>query len=215
MVSLINYWLRWMRHYWLTLPLFPSTLVAMRLLWRKGFRIYTVHWKTFIAYTNDNQPRFKDLCAACGRDLRIEREKQKKKNLESNIRPEPRAENANLRAVHNIPELLISSNVAENVAQDEINRKRYNFIRMTHTCTIHNILYNMTLWWPIFYRLKGCTRFVNWFFWLIWIRRLSIQLKTVLQNSTNIQFRFNSTKMSLGFGQDFGKILKFRSFTNL
>lgn len=64
----------------------------------------------------------KDLCAACGRDLRIERQKQKQKNLVSNIRPEPRAENANLRAVHNIPELLISSNVAENVAQDEINR---------------------------------------------------------------------------------------------
>ena len=70
----------------------------------------------------------------------------------------------------------------------------------------------MTLWWPIFYRLKGCTRFVNWFFWLIWIRRLSIQLKTVLQNSTNIQFRFNSTKMSLGFGPDFGKILNFEVF---
>ena len=85
-------------------------------------------------FYHNNQTRFKDLCAACGRDLRIEREKQKKQNMESNIRPEPRTENANLRAVHNIPELLISSNVAENVAQDEINRKRFRY-RITYNMT--------------------------------------------------------------------------------
>lgn len=59
----------------------------------------------------------KDLCAACGKDLRIEREK-KEKNGQSRVREE----NANVQAIHNIPELLISSTVAEDVAQDEINR---------------------------------------------------------------------------------------------
>jgi len=64
----------------------------------------------------------KDLCAACGTDLRKENKKKEK-----NSRNEPKEKNkskyssgksnANVQAIHNIPELLISSNVAEKVAQ--------------------------------------------------------------------------------------------------
>ena len=60
----------------------------------------------------------KDLCAACGTDLRKEKSDKEKCNLKQmNKSKWSNGKNANVQAIHNIPELLISSNVAEKVAQ--------------------------------------------------------------------------------------------------
>ena len=63
----------------------------------------------------------KDLCAACGVDLRKEGTKKVKEHQDDSKWAHKNAA-ANLQAVHNIPELLISSNEADKVAQDEIRR---------------------------------------------------------------------------------------------
>ena len=54
----------------------------------------------------------KDLCAACGTDLRLSGQKKIKMSQDDSKWAHKNAA-ANLQAVHNIPELLISSNEAD------------------------------------------------------------------------------------------------------
>ena len=61
----------------------------------------------------------KDLCAACGADLRKLAEKSAENKGQKNVKP---MGSANVQAVHNLPELRISEKEAERSAQEEIRR---------------------------------------------------------------------------------------------
>ena len=61
----------------------------------------------------------KDLCAACGADLRKLAEKSAENRGQKNVKP---MGSANVQAVHNLPELRISEKEAERSAQEEIRR---------------------------------------------------------------------------------------------
>ena len=83
----------------------------------------------------------KDLCAACGTDLRLSGQKKVKINQDDSKWAHKNAA-ANLQAVHNIPELLISSNEADKGTVDEsvqfriidIFRKIVIFNELTEIC---------------------------------------------------------------------------------